>query len=89
MGSALGELKRNPKQMFEAMAEAHGRLLEEKLTEVLDSRGLKLGLDGVELLILNPPDNPETNTVMIVYEIRKNGVMLDTFGWEMDLTAPI
>jgi hypothetical protein len=54
---------------------------------VLDRHSLKLGEDGVEVLskILNN-DGPE---ISIVYELRKNDVMVETFGFTLDLTQPV
>jgi hypothetical protein len=87
MSSILGELKRNPQEMFEEMANSHAQLLEAKLEEILSERGLKLGVDGVDLVVITPPDDPQSRSIHVIYEIRKNGVMLDTFGWEIDLTG--
>jgi hypothetical protein len=89
MNTTLQEIQRNPRELFAAISDAHAQLLEAKLEEVLSERGLKLGVDGVDLIVITPPDDPQSRSIHIIYEIRKNGVMLDTFGWEIDLTSPI
>lgn len=86
MTTVAHALRRKTGQEFmDEAIEAHRKLLEEKLTEVLDKHSLKLSDEGVELLIKSPDDNP----LGIIYELRKNGAIIETFGYELDLTMQV
>jgi hypothetical protein len=74
-------------ELMKEIIDAQCIMFEDKLREVLDRHSLKLGEDGVECLskILRT-DTPE---ISIVYELRKNNVMVETFGFTLDLTSPL
>lgn len=79
--------RKDGQELMQEIINAQCSLFEAKLTEVLDRHSLNLGADGVEVLskILNN-DGPE---ISIVYELRKNGVMVETFGFTLDLTQSV
>jgi hypothetical protein len=79
--------RKDGNELMQEIINAQCALFEAKLVEVLDRHSLKLGEDGVEVLskILNN-DGPE---ISIVYELRKNDVMVETFGFTLDLTQPV
>lgn len=86
--SLIESLKhKDGKELMHEIIESQCQLFEMKLTEVLERHSLKLGEDGVEVFSkILETKGPE---ISIVYELRKHGVMVETFGFTLDLTAPV
>lgn len=69
------------KQMMEELVEEHRRFVEEKLISLLNLHNISLDQEGVEFKMINK----KLGEGKLMYQLSKDGVVLETFGAELDL----
>jgi hypothetical protein len=71
--------KTQAKNYFADKAQEHADLVEHEVERILNAKGIALDEKGIKLEQVIPEDNP----LQFIYHVKKDGVILDTFGFEM------
>lgn len=77
--------QRGGQEIIAELLESQAALVESTLKDVLDKHSLKLNDPSVtfDMSLQTDPD------IAVIYTLRKDGLVIDTFGWTLDLTADV
>jgi hypothetical protein len=73
--------KAQSRRIIEDLAHEHGEAVEKNVERILNEKGIALDEKGVDLEQVIPNDNP----LQFIYHVKKDGVILGSFGLEMVL----
>jgi hypothetical protein len=77
----LIQTRRQAQQVFDDLATEHCAAVEREVERILNEKGVSFDEKGVDLEQVIPEDNP----LQFIYHVKKDGVILGTFGLEMVL----
>jgi antitoxin component of RelBE/YafQ-DinJ toxin-antitoxin module len=77
----LIQTRQQAQQVFDDLATEHCAAVEMNIERILNEKGIALDEPGIDLEQVVPEENP----LQFIYHVKKDGVILGTFGLEMVL----
>jgi hypothetical protein len=68
-------------EFFMPKIDEHAAIVEREIEKILNDNGVALDEPGIELMQIIPESNP----LQFIYQVKRNGISIGTFGLEMDM----